>query len=141
MPEPRDVPLRTPVIRVLALLAQGESRRQIATALGCSANTVSNRVARACEHLGARSPEQAVLLAYRAGLIGLPSDVGAGLRRATSVERPGAVWWQHACGTLDAFPADWRPEDGSCAICGSSSPHRVDWRPVWVGDQAQAVQA
>lgn len=54
-------------------------------------------------------------------------------------DRPGCVWWQHACGELEAFRLDMPPEDGHCAFCGSSSPHRADWRAVWVGDDAAAV--
>lgn len=128
----RNGPLVGRDTALMLLLALGNTYDEIATAFGVTPGTVRGRCHRVRTRMGVRTNEQMVLESYRRGLITLPGDRVA---LATVRDRPGSVFWQHACGELEAFLLDAPPADGSCIYCGSSSPHRADWRPVWAGDR------
>jgi DNA-binding CsgD family transcriptional regulator len=136
VPDTRTTAMAPSDVFVLQMLAMGYNNNEIAARLEVSTSTITNRTARARERLGANSTAQAVLLAFVRGLIRLPA---VGSSQAIVRDRPGSVWWQHACGDLETFPANDPPADGRCVFCASLSPHRADWRPVWVGDRAQEV--
>lgn len=55
--------------KVLALLAEGLSNRQISTCLGVSLQTVKNHTCRIYKKLGAGNRVQAVLAAQRMGIV------------------------------------------------------------------------
>lgn len=68
-PPPLRVPLSPDEITVLRLLAQGTREAQIMEQVGAKAWTVRSRINRAIIKLGARSRAEAVLKAWKLGLI------------------------------------------------------------------------
>ena len=68
-PQPLVVPLSDRELEVLALLADGSSNREIATALFLAEGTVKNHVTNVLAKLGARDRTQAALRARGLGLI------------------------------------------------------------------------
>ena len=73
--EPSDYrPLTAREHQVLALMAQGQSNQQIADSLGISENTAKNHVRAVLDALQAPSRTAAVVLAIRAGLVGISFD-------------------------------------------------------------------
>ena len=55
--------------QVLAALAEGMTRKEIAWQLGVTERTVRLHTRRACERLGAQTPTQAVAIAIRRRLL------------------------------------------------------------------------
>lgn len=137
MPEDRlyGQPLDENDLEALDFLGRGNSVNDIGDKADRSAAV--RQITKTGRKLGTHTAAQTLLEAYRRGLFTLS---GSDARRAVVRDRPGTVWWQHVCNELEAFPRDSPPADGHCLYCGSSSPHRADWRPLWVGDRPQAVQ-
>jgi DNA-binding NarL/FixJ family response regulator len=70
---------------ILALLADGQSQKQIAAALVISPKTVATHIQHLLSKLGVHSRAQAVAIAYRLGLVELP-DVSAHALELLAVE-------------------------------------------------------
>jgi DNA-binding NarL/FixJ family response regulator len=70
---------------ILALLADGQSQKQIAAALVISPKTVATHIQHLLSKLGVHSRAQAVAIAYRLGLVELP-DVSAHVLELLAVE-------------------------------------------------------
>lgn len=56
----------------LTLVAQGRRLKEVAAALGIAVKTVDNLLANAREKLGAVTTEQAIAIAFRLNLLGMP---------------------------------------------------------------------
>lgn len=96
-PAPTDAPpLTRSELAILRLLAQGHSNKALARALNVSENTVKTHLANLYAKLGVGRRVDAVLMAQRLGLVGLP-----GMPDASSSESPAA------------HPNFTRPGDGS----------------------------
>jgi DNA-binding NarL/FixJ family response regulator len=63
-------------LQVLAMLADGAKRHEIATALGTTVRTVASIRAKLLKKLGARSEPHAAAIAFRRGLIGIDRRTG-----------------------------------------------------------------
>jgi DNA-binding CsgD family transcriptional regulator len=61
-------------LRVLQGLADGDSRKTIGERLQISGSTIATHIFNACQKLQAGSAEQAVIICFRAGLIGADYD-------------------------------------------------------------------
>lgn len=118
--------------RVLRMLARGMAVKDIAGVLHVTACAVSHRIARIGRKLGTESPAQTLLEAYIRGLVEMPGPRFA-LHVATVADRPGFVWWQHACTALEAFAVGVSPADTPCSHCKENFGDNGGWRPVWVG--------
>lgn len=47
--------------------------------------------------------------------------------------------WQHECGHVEMFPADWEPDDGGCDACESGSDRPADWQPLYVRQRTAPI--
>jgi hypothetical protein len=73
--------------------------------------------------------------AYPAAAIDSSKDVPDLLAELARYEPAGhgnAVYWLHACGHIEWFAAEWRPEDGGCDGCESGSDIPADWQPLYI---------
>jgi two-component system, NarL family, response regulator DevR len=89
-------PLSTQELKVLALVAEGLTNREVGARLFLSPHTVKNYLRNAADKLGVATRLDAVLEASRQGLIELPADSG----RSRTVRR-------RARNALYAFPNVW----------------------------------
>jgi DNA-binding NarL/FixJ family response regulator len=62
-------PLNRDEVALLALVAEGRTRKEIAVARAVSAGTIQHRLRVIAGKLGARTSEEAIAIAVRAGLL------------------------------------------------------------------------